>query len=161
MLDGVASRSGHGCPLVLLGHHALTAELVFLEGEGEHKHNCGDDRQDQEGIQVCQRRCLPYDRSINQRVRLIHGGVATHARREQAIGQPRSRIGKAALSTSDVRHQVHLMDLRSTGNERRHHGCTHAAADIAHEVNQTGDAAAFLGRHPDVRHKIDGYEQKS
>jgi hypothetical protein len=53
----------------------VTAELVFLEGEGEHKHNCGDDRQDQESIQVCQRRRLPNDRSINQSVRLIHGAV--------------------------------------------------------------------------------------
>ena len=52
--------------------------------------------------------------------------------------------GEGWASRGDVRDQVDLVDLGAAGDQGGDHRGSDAAADVAHEVDQAGDAAAFL-----------------
>ena len=68
---------------------------------------------------------------------------------------------KEGLTERRVRRQIRLVDLRPARDERGHHRRSDAASDIAHEVDQAGDAVTFLRSDTDVRCQVDGNEEES
>src|SRR4029077_2543090 len=79
----------------------------------------------------------------------------------QALGQAVSQILEVRIVRSGVFDQPSLMELRAPRNQGRNQGGSHAASDIAHEVNDSGDRVVFLRRNSDVGHKSDWHEQES
>ena len=54
-----------------------------------------------------------------------------------------------------------LVILSPPDNHRGHDGSSDTAADIAHEIDDAGDAIAFLWWNPDVTRCGDGNKQES
>src|SRR5215472_635627 len=67
---------------------------------------------------------------------------------------------KGNASRSNIGSQIDLMPLCSARNQRGDKRRADAAADIAHEIDQAGDAAAFLRRQAHVRSQVNGHEQE-
>src|SRR4051794_40760061 len=147
---------------IALSHGGLASptRLIPLEEERQQEHNRGSPSKNRERIDVRQRSRLSDRRPISSSKGLVEGKRAIQARCRQVSGQHSNALQKSWVPRRDVRSQVSLVDLRSAGNEGRHHGSADTASDVAHEVQQSGYAVAFFRRHSHIGNQGDRDKQK-
>src|SRR3974390_93530 len=144
----------------LFRHDAATAELIFLQEEGEPQHDESDRPQQDIGIDVSQRGCLGDDGSVDDGIGNLAGLDGVSPGGDDAGCQSRHSFRQISGAGRDVSDQIGLMHLGAAGENRGDHRRSDTATDIAHEVDQAGHAPAFFGRNADEGNQVDWDEEK-
>ena len=125
MEKGLTHGGSRACPRIVPPHE-----------KGEQKHNPSANSEHLKRVNIGEQLRLVLHQLVDQPIRLMLRIRDAGSRLDELVAERRNLVPEHRIVLGRVGGEHRLMKLSPPREQRRYHGSSHAAADIAHEVNQ-------------------------